>query len=241
LFFEDISENGIELAVKKAKGAYALTWIDKRAGTINFLRNAERPLYFGHYKDDTGLLYWASEAGMLHYVLNREKVMPTDEVVIKACPEDLLISFPIRPSGDLKPHARTVKNYSTSTSVPVVKSTTMLLPPPVDRVPASSDPEIPFPPMSRVSQEPPTFLQEEYEGEILRETKYNAWVTETDLKKILAKGCAGCDAPMSIADYWAVNPPRIIWYKKNEFLCTKCFDNPELKGYALNEMGVKLP
>jgi hypothetical protein len=51
-------------------GAWALTWYDKLDGTLNFLRNDKRPLYYC-YSEDKCTIAWASELDMLSYALRR--------------------------------------------------------------------------------------------------------------------------------------------------------------------------
>ena len=62
--FEGIDRFGIVETAKELKGAWALVWYDKTDGTLNFLRNKERPMYYGWTKDFK-ILFWASEWEML--------------------------------------------------------------------------------------------------------------------------------------------------------------------------------
>jgi len=66
--YEDIATRGIDEAIKNAEGAYVLVWIDAKEGTLNFLRNHERPLWFARNKSDT-TMYWASDKDYLTTVL----------------------------------------------------------------------------------------------------------------------------------------------------------------------------
>lgn len=66
--FEDIATRGIDAAVKNAEGAYVLVWIDSKEGTLNFLRNNERPLWFARNKTE-GTMYWASDKDYLSTLL----------------------------------------------------------------------------------------------------------------------------------------------------------------------------
>lgn len=58
--FRAIEEFGIEEVVPQLVGAWALVWYDERDDTINFIRNKERPLWYG-YTADKKRLFWASE------------------------------------------------------------------------------------------------------------------------------------------------------------------------------------
>lgn len=68
--FSTINKYGIDHTVKLLAGAWALTFYDKKANTINFLRNSKRPLHYCYSADRTTLI-WASELEMLKYVLAR--------------------------------------------------------------------------------------------------------------------------------------------------------------------------
>ena len=52
--------------------AYALTWYDREADTINFLRNSKRPLVYTYSKDRC-TLYWASEQIFLEFAAAHAK------------------------------------------------------------------------------------------------------------------------------------------------------------------------
>lgn len=64
---------GVEGAISKVTGAYALTWYNKETNTLNFLRNEERTLYYTTTEDKRNI-FWASEKEMLQWVLNRNKI-----------------------------------------------------------------------------------------------------------------------------------------------------------------------
>lgn len=55
-----IAKLGIEETVKLLQGAWALTWYDLEAKTMNLLRNKERPLWVA-YSKKFDRLFWASE------------------------------------------------------------------------------------------------------------------------------------------------------------------------------------
>ncbi|HEY6020646.1 MAG TPA: hypothetical protein VIY48_12370 [Candidatus Paceibacterota bacterium] len=95
MLFNAINEHGIDQVVKHSNGAFALTYIDKSTETLYFLRNTERPLYWGTIKGEN-VVYWASEKGFLDLVLPRiyKKEIKTYGQVPLA-----LVSFRIRPLG----------------------------------------------------------------------------------------------------------------------------------------------
>lgn len=59
-----IAKVGIEETVKHLQGAWALTWIDTKEKTINFLRNPERPFWLSYAADFTKII-WASQHPMI--------------------------------------------------------------------------------------------------------------------------------------------------------------------------------
>lgn len=68
--FLAISKLGIEETVKLLRGAWALTWIDTKEGTMNFLRNKERPLWYC-YTEAFDKLFWASEYWMMQTAISQ--------------------------------------------------------------------------------------------------------------------------------------------------------------------------
>jgi len=62
--YHHMNKNGVEDAIRKANGAYALTWYDKNTKTMNFIRNSQRTLYYSFTKDRK-TMFWASEDWML--------------------------------------------------------------------------------------------------------------------------------------------------------------------------------
>lgn len=91
--FACIEKIGIEETVKLLSGAWALVWYDLKEGTLNFLRNKERPFWFA-YNDEFDRVFWASEWPMIQaavelapassgYTLYQDKqnysYFPTDE------------------------------------------------------------------------------------------------------------------------------------------------------------------
>lgn len=79
--FASINEIGAKETLALIAGAWALVWVDKRDNTLNFLRNAQRPLHYC-YSEDRSTIIWASEAAMLTYIMgrrNKKMFIPADE------------------------------------------------------------------------------------------------------------------------------------------------------------------
>lgn len=65
-----ISKDGIDKVCSQMDGAFALIFFDSDKNTLNIIRNNERPLAFGHVKDnDTTLI--SSEVDMMRWIASR--------------------------------------------------------------------------------------------------------------------------------------------------------------------------
>lgn len=71
--YHHMNNNGVEDTVKKLNGAFALTWWDKEEGTMNFIRNDERPLVYC-LTEDRKTVIWASESWMIEIAAIKAKV-----------------------------------------------------------------------------------------------------------------------------------------------------------------------
>ena len=69
-----MDKHGVEETTDKLGGAYALTWYNKAEGTLNFLRNTQRPLHYTFTKDGK-TVFWASEEWMLEGILERNGIV----------------------------------------------------------------------------------------------------------------------------------------------------------------------
>lgn len=78
--FNTVQVHGITDTISRvdASEAYALTWFDRRDGTMNFLRNDKRPLVYCTVNEGKAL-FWASEYGMLLFSLYREGISPDEK------------------------------------------------------------------------------------------------------------------------------------------------------------------
>lgn len=76
--YRNINDYGIEKALNEVEAydtAYALQYVDVKNGTINFVKNSKRPLYFTHIYAGTTLM-WSSEKAALEFVVERKKMNP---------------------------------------------------------------------------------------------------------------------------------------------------------------------
>lgn len=86
----NLDKHSPEEVVKYLNGAWTFVWFDKELETVSFLRNKERPLYYA-YKKGRRVIYWASEAPMLTWVLGRED-MKTHPVELDGPPIELAVN-----------------------------------------------------------------------------------------------------------------------------------------------------
>lgn len=98
--YSHINSKGVEDAISNLDGAWALTWYDIKEGSLNFLRNKERPLWMTVLKG--GQLAWASEQWMLEVALSREELEFADP---EQLPVDQWHKIQLHADGTLgKPH-----------------------------------------------------------------------------------------------------------------------------------------
>lgn len=104
--YHHIEQHGLEDAISITRGAWALVWWNKVDGTLNFLRNKERPLFYTI--DEQGKqFYWASEEWMLEVALGRNDVKYKP---IQEFEEDMHYCVEIAAGGKIgKPTVREVK------------------------------------------------------------------------------------------------------------------------------------
>lgn len=69
--YHHLDKHGLDDTLTKTNGAFALVWYNKEDGTLNFIRNDERPLAIG--KLANGCWVWTSEMGMLQWLVKRHK------------------------------------------------------------------------------------------------------------------------------------------------------------------------
>jgi len=71
--YHSIDKIGLKETCGKLHGAYALVFYDSKEGSINFVRNKERPLSYC-FSEDGKSLFWASESQMLKWALVRNGI-----------------------------------------------------------------------------------------------------------------------------------------------------------------------
>ena len=64
---------GVETTLARIRGAFALVWYDREDRSLNFVRNAERPLWTCWNKGKT-VMYYTSERGMLSWLAVRNNI-----------------------------------------------------------------------------------------------------------------------------------------------------------------------
>lgn len=106
--FNHMNEVGPEETIPLLEGAWALTWFDKTTNDINFLRNGERPLAYA-FNESRDCLFWASEPGLLRWVLARNNIK-TDGETIHWLATDMWSSWEIpewgKPFGERKTYEK---------------------------------------------------------------------------------------------------------------------------------------
>lgn len=76
--YHHLNRNGLDDTIKKTNGAYSLVWYDRSDNSLNFIRNDERPMAIGRLTN--GCLVWASEIGMLRWLVSRHRSLTFESV-----------------------------------------------------------------------------------------------------------------------------------------------------------------
>lgn len=89
----NIDQFGIDDTIPKLDGAWALTFFDRNLNTLNFIRNDKRQLHYA-FSDTGRQIYWASEIGMLMWILHRNGIKTKDDKY-HFLPENTLVSWKV--------------------------------------------------------------------------------------------------------------------------------------------------
>lgn len=90
-------KEAIEAILAKVKGAYACVWYDQKENKIYFLRNKERPLYYGYTKD--GTFIYSSEQAMIFAAATRNGIALESVAAFK---DDVLYTMNVNIDTTLK-------------------------------------------------------------------------------------------------------------------------------------------
>ena len=93
-----IAIDGAAEVIPKLQGAFALVWYDESDETLNFVRNEERELFFATTK--LGTMMWASEKGMLKWLLSEERKIGIEYEEITKVPVGKWIKIPVNSLKD---------------------------------------------------------------------------------------------------------------------------------------------
>lgn len=90
--FNEIAVNGVEKAIEKIEGAWALTYYDHIEEELRIIRNKERTLFYA-YEEGKKTLIWASEMWMIRVACMKAGIKLQDDKIV-AFTEDTLYKFP---------------------------------------------------------------------------------------------------------------------------------------------------
>lgn len=221
ILFEKIAEKGLEAALKEAgpAGAWAIVYVDLDKGTLNFVRNNKRPLWFMTNREEN-TIYWASERAFLDLIERRSFLLFKTPYELK---EDTLITFNL---GKLDPKVTKLDlsepSYWQKTKEATKEVATNLLGMPI----CSSCKRLEYycncpvdPPWKDKGTDNACELQlfKGYEGVIY---------TVPTIKKYLAEGCVNCGT---------VCAPEVAthWIDHSLYVCGECLDHQFVREYIV--------
>lgn len=97
-----IFKRGILPVLTKLKGAYSIVYFDEKEKTLNFARNADRPMFFAFEEKKQNLIF-GSEKPMLEWIIDRTK-SKMDYPEIGELPIHTLMSFSFDGEMSLTPY-----------------------------------------------------------------------------------------------------------------------------------------
>lgn len=80
--YHHMAKYGVEDAIARTDGAYALVWYNSDEHTLNFIRNDQRPFHWT-VNDDRTCLYWSSSANIFASAVEHTRGARTDKSLIK--------------------------------------------------------------------------------------------------------------------------------------------------------------
>jgi glucosamine 6-phosphate synthetase-like amidotransferase/phosphosugar isomerase protein len=202
-----IAAFGVEKTITDLEGAWALTWVDLKEGSLNFLRNKDRPLWYA-VAEDNKFIFWASEWPTIHAGMRGEyRELKKDKQNCRyfQFSEDYHFKYDISKllSGKLQKAA--AKKVEGKKYVPFVNNCSNYgvhnqSSNPWNRRKTNSTTKSDF--------DGPAFST--VEG--TKDNPYAGYVTESEFEKISMVGCAFCEAPIRFGD------KGITIYKDDEIL-----------------------
>jgi hypothetical protein len=106
-----MANEGASKTLPRLEGGYSLVWHDANESTVNFARNDDKPMYmcWGPEKES---LFWASEPGMLHWLMVRNNIYPPKDCHITSLPIHTHIKFKLGPVLEMTSEIYEVKGFS---------------------------------------------------------------------------------------------------------------------------------
>lgn len=219
-------------------GAYALTYIDKRTGVLNFYRNDQRPLLF-IFNEANDVLYWASEEAMLKFVLERSDIKLDQPWSLKP---HVHYKIPLKSRKPFREASHEEYTYKKRISSyhRVWKNGEWV------------DADRPFEVTSSTSNDTERGFDDTFDQRYVWDKKVRGWVlrkeqnlplalenkseertffminnkglTRQEYEQKLANACTWCLQVASVKD-------SVLWHKNgNEYLCDGCRDDVEIVG-----------
>lgn len=221
-------------------GAWALTWFDQNEGTINFLRNKHRPLWYAWTKDFKRLL-WASEWPMISHAVEmsgdtfelfaEEHEDPAKRFRYFHAKEDTHYRFDvatIMAGGDKRPKAKVqvLKGREPAMAVSTTKHN------PFDRSHNPTGFHSTRNP-SKKNSSTTTSLGTSAEKTVLHligdeNNPYAGFVTPSRFQELAKYGCSWCQETLEFSD-----PGVTIYERDDMILCRKCSGFGDVEDHQL--------
>lgn len=224
--FASIAKFGIEDTIKmmetgrtSSEGAWSLVWHDAVKGTMNFLKNAHRPMWLA-YSEDNKRLFWASEWPIIQAGIkvadDKPQTLGQDEdgFCYIPCEDDIWYSFDldVLRQGNSRPKPK-AKKLEGKEPKPIVSTYNPSKDDPFGRNNIGMgyhSPGIGRTQRSRGSNEPLHLVGD-------NDNPLAGVVTRADFDRMAKHGCAWCNSPIEYTD-----SGLIIIEQDENILCKEC-------------------
>lgn len=184
----------------KLRGAWAVVFVNTKDGTINFIRNKERPLWFC-YVNNYKILLWASELWMLRAIVASEN--------LDVCTDD-------KGNGYFMPEADYLYTAEIPTARDGVFKTFETTPCPGKANVVTAVYSGPFYGGGNVTNHPHN-NSNNVNNKANRTTWFGTPITEAEFKKKTHEGCSYCGDPVGWEDR-----DKMRFVDNTRFLCPSC-------------------
>lgn len=214
----------METGSNYSTGAWSLVWFDQEKGTLNFLRNKHRPMWYS-FNEECDRIFWASEWPMIDSAIKLgngdHKLFMSDKGHrFWSTEEDVLYTFDVNKlkAGSKERPKAVVKKMPGGKETPVVSNVTTY---PFSQKEGSTT-TWPARTPGSTTVSPTLSVRERKEPQVIQLLgtsidPYAGYYDKFSFKRMAEYGCSFCNKKVEFG-----TPGILIFQKENSFLCPDC-------------------